>query len=1245
MLWQILAGHKGCLRDYPRKRSLECFSLRPGRQTERAAGSLLVPSRVVLRYAAALVTTLALVPTVAESASPWRFWNSTDGLTESYVTSITPDQSGRLIVKHGNVPFLNVLDGYGTVSIPDSHALGRVIPNPDGTLWSLNRAGIEIYEAGRWKTYPVPEIGTFFRQYPSLLDLSWFRYSSVEGLQLPFRADMFPSGLGSAWILLPDRLLEWQVASGRTTLIRLAAQTALTRFHDLQPARDGGVWVSGATGLGHLTRDGAGFRWVERRAPSWLSDLSLPVEAGPEDVFISGTRISGTGADGERTLARWKNNEWQTPYAGEGTFLRGWPGPDGSTWVQQGSRLLQLSNGHLQTIERPEVLSGTVLDVITQPGGVFWVGTTQGIARYSPPLWHTPAAVQSVDGLINAIVEDSEGRLWFLGDRFLLVNDQGRWESFPLPQGRRHRESDSEALAVLQNGSILIHTDSEVDFSLFNPKLRSFSTIRHPGNNKLGHFTKHSKSGVWVQVFDGDLPWHLESFDGTDFRPADPSLAFTMKDPRTFLETRGEDLWIAGTDGLTLWRKGKLRKFGTKDGFTDTGVFSAFETAAGTILIGGRNYITEYDGKSFRILQQGVDRARSVCVGPDGGLWIASGDGIHRTRAGDWFTETAEDGLPSSAAYKMLCDKQGRVWAGTTRGLSLFDPNADPDPPIAGIDEGQNLRETPPGGEVRLAFWGRDKWKHTTSDRLLFSHRVDDGTWSAFSPERLTSLTGLRAGKHRFQVRAMDRNGNISPNPAVFEFSVLLSWYRQMGFLALAGLALFVIGLLLRLAWLHHRTLAFQSRHDPLTRLPNRVVFENGLQQAITQARRNATGVAILLLDLDGFKRINDTLGHGVGDRYLCTVASRLRACIRKSDTVARIGGDEFGIILPGLRSQHEAESVAEKILAAMREASRINSYELNCSASIGLSLFPEHGDDPATLQRLADIAMYHCKGRRKNDYMVFDATVNGLDFQTSRVAQMILEALRGGYFRLHYQPLEYADGELASFEALIRMEHPELGLIPPDDFISVAEQSGLIVPIGQWVLEEACLQLSRWRAAGHWPLNVAVNVSSLQLSKPDFIDVVTGVLERAALPPSALTLEITERTIIANWDQARTQLEYLRAIGCRIVIDDFGTGYSSLSSLHLLPVDDLKLDCALVQHIGEDEKCLLVLDGIIRLAHNLGQRVVAEGVETGAQACALRSLRCDILQGFWIGRPVPAEEIDRLLAAGTMEILTPTAS
>jgi diguanylate cyclase (GGDEF)-like protein len=1187
------------------------------------------------RILAAAVGMLLIAPVLVpgKTLTPWRFWNSADGLTESYVTSLTPDRSGRLIVKHGNVAFLDILDGYGAVSIADSHTLGRVIPNPDGTLWSLNSAGIEIYNGGRWNIYPVPEIGAFFQQHPSPISLNWFAYSTTEGLGTALRVDMFPTGPGSAWILLPDRLLEWQAATGRTTLARLCAQTVLTRFHDLQPALDGGVWVSGSSGLGHVKRDGTTFHWTDFRAPSSLSGLTGPVETGPNEVVVSANL-----SDGKRSLAHLKNGAWDTVFSGDKDFLRGWPGPDGSTWIQQRDRFLEAANGRVQVVERPEILSGTVFDVASQPKGIFWIGTSQGIARYSPQLWRTPAGVEDVQGLINSIAEDLEGRIFFLGDHFLLVNDNDNWQSFRLPKGLLHRDSDSEALAFLGNGRILIHTLSESEYLLFDPKLKRFSTISHPSGHKLGHFTRRLKGDVWVQVFNGPgAEWHLELFDGTHFHPADPSLVFTLKDPRAILETRAGDFWIGGTNGLMLWRQGRIRTFGPHDGFTDTGVFSAFESATGSLIIGGRNYVTGYDGKSFSVLQKGVDRARSICTGLDGSIWVASGDGVHRLRSGDWITNTADDGLRSSASYKILYDRHGRLWAATTRGISLFHPDADLDPPIAGIDESQNLRETPPGGEVRLAFWGLDKWKFTTADRIVFSHRIDDGPWSAFASERLTSFTGLRGGKHVFEVRAMDRNGNISSKPAAFEFSVLLAWYRQAGFLALSFLALLIIGLLLRLAWLHHRTLAFQSRHDALTRLPNRILFENNLQQAIIHAQRNLTGVALLMLDLDGFKRINDTLGHGAGDRYLCTIASQLRNCIGKSGMVARLGGDEFAIVLPNLRSQGEAESIAEKILVDVREASRINSSELSCSVSIGVSMFPEHGADPATLLRLSDIAMYHCKNLSKNNYVMFDAAENGLDVQTSCVAKTILEALRNGYFRLHYQPFEFSNGEVAGLEALIRMDHPQLGLLPPADFIPVAEQSGLIVPIGQWVLEQACSQLSFWRTAGHWPLKIAVNVSSVQLLKPDFISVVNTALERAALPPSALILEITESTLVADWDQARSQIALLHAAGCRIAIDDFGTGYSSFSSLHQLPVDYLKLDRSLVHRIEKDSKCKVVLEGIIRIAHELGQSVVAEGVETLGQASALRSLHCDLVQGFLIGKPAPPEEIDNFLATCRM--------
>lgn len=232
----------------------------------------------------ALAGLIALFPSAARAASPWRFWNSADGITESYVTSLTPDLSGRLVIKHGNVLTLTVLDGYGAAPIADSHALGRVIPNPDGTLWSLSPGGIDIYEKNQWKSWPVPEIVVFFNEHPSTLGLSWFKHSTPEGLQIPIRVDMFPSGPGTAWILFPDRLIEWEAKTGRTTVVRTSAQTSLTRFHDLQPARDGGVWVGGATGLGRVTKDDSGLHWVDFRGPATMSDFTLPVETSANEV-------------------------------------------------------------------------------------------------------------------------------------------------------------------------------------------------------------------------------------------------------------------------------------------------------------------------------------------------------------------------------------------------------------------------------------------------------------------------------------------------------------------------------------------------------------------------------------------------------------------------------------------------------------------------------------------------------------------------------------------------------------------------------------------------------------------------------------------------------------------------------------------------------------------------------------------------------------------------------------------------
>ncbi len=464
--------------------------------------------------------------------------------------------------------------------------------------------------------------------------------------------------------------------------------------------------------------------------------------------------------------------------------------------------------------------------------------------------------------------------------------------------------------------------------------------------------------------------------------------------------------------------------------------------------------------------------------------------------------------------------------------------------------------------------------------------------------------------------------------------AIILPWYREQDFLILASLAIFVIAFLTHVAWRHNRRAAFLSRHDLLTGLANRAVFETAFQHAISVARNEKTHVAMILLDLDRFKPINDTLGHGVGDLFLKEVSKRLKLVVRRQDTLARLGGDEFAILAPGLRTRADVELMARNILNKLREPYFIDQFEVASSASIGISLFPEHGEDTATLHRLADLAMYRCKAQSKDQYAIFDAEINRIDFRSAEMAGLIREALDHGYFRVYYQPLRTPSGDFAALEALVRIEHPRYGSIQPGEFITVAEDTGLIARVGAWVLREACAQMVRWRAAGHHGLRVNVNVSTLQIMRADFAESVQSILRETALDPYALTLEITETAMMRTWAQAQSQMEQLRSLGINIALDDFGTGYSTLNSLQLLPLDYVKIDRSFTARIDSNTDGWIVIRAIVELAHKLGYEVIAEGVESPEQLVGLKLIGCDLLQGFLLGAPLSATETSRLLDA-----------
>ncbi|HJW04433.1 MAG TPA: EAL domain-containing protein [Azospira sp.] len=422
--------------------------------------------------------------------------------------------------------------------------------------------------------------------------------------------------------------------------------------------------------------------------------------------------------------------------------------------------------------------------------------------------------------------------------------------------------------------------------------------------------------------------------------------------------------------------------------------------------------------------------------------------------------------------------------------------------------------------------------------------------------------------------------------------------------------------------------LQFLAQHDHLTGLPNRNLLRLHLEQAIEVAQDEGTQVALLLLDLDHFKTVNDSLGHHAGDMLLRAVVKRLKGLLRESSTLSRQGGDEFLIVLPQVRGLSQVSRTAERLLASLVEPFEVEGHSLSISGSIGLSLSPDDGSDFDTLLKKADTALVHAKQSGRNAYRFFTEAMNISSLERLTLQQQLHQALERNELLLHYQPqMDLATGKVVGVEALLRWNSPELGLVPPGRFIPLAEETGLIVPIGAWVLQEACRQARAWLDAGLPPLTMAVNLSALQFHRSDLRQTVADALTAANLPPAALELELTESILIQDAEATLATLKAMNAMGVLLSIDDFGTGYSSLAYLKRFTVDKLKIDQSFVRDLNTHADSAAIVRAIVQMAASLKLKTIAEGVETEAQAGSLRALGCDEVQGYLYSRPVPAAQ------------------
>ena len=549
----------------------------------------------------------------------------------------------------------------------------------------------------------------------------------------------------------------------------------------------------------------------------------------------------------------------------------------------------------------------------------------------------------------------------------------------------------------------------------------------------------------------------------------------------------------------------------------------------------------------------------------------------------------------------------------------------------------EQLRLAMEAAQMGMWYWevDTDRFLHSEGLSVLFGGRADDPLtdYRVFRDRLHPEDRELLEATLRHAIR---KGADFQADGRVVWPDGSIHWLANRGQVHRGpdGHAQRVIGVAMEITdrKIAEQRIAHMAHHDALTGLPNRVLLRDRIQQAIAQAHRNGKELAVLFLDLDRFKTINDSLGHQLGDRLLQSVASRLLVCVREGDTVARVGGDEFVIVIPGISSSADASHVASKILEVLASPFHLSGNDLHVGASLGISLYPADGGDAETLMRNADTAMYHAKDSGRGNFQFFTHHMNVTAQQRLTLETALRRALEGREFELHYQPIyDLRDPSVTGFEALLRWKAPGRELAPPAQFIAVAEESGLIVPIGEWVLREALTQAKAWHAQGR-PLMVSVNVSAHQLARPSFVDRLRRLLDETDVEPGLLELEVTEGVIIEGASDARDTIDRIAALGVGIAIDDFGTGYSGLAYLKRLPIDTVKIDQSFVRDLTVDPDDAAIVTAIVAMAASLGVDVVAEGVETEQQLAQLRLLGCHRAQGFYFARPMDAAAVERFL-------------
>jgi signal transduction histidine kinase/CheY-like chemotaxis protein len=715
----------------------------------------------------------------------WRYWTPADGIQESHSRKFGSLPDGAVTIRHGLVLRADVLDGYVVESIAEPRAgsdsesvmagINGVVP---GETWTVAEGALKQFRDGRWAVRAAARPGD----------------AMLDALPLADRRVL---------VLFADRVAAFDPAGATWAALVDARTSGVGRFSGMVRGFGGEVWVAGTRGAGRLDI-GAATPWTAWPAAD-LEAFTAPLPADGGELFAAAvdTRTK------LKVAVRLASGRYHRVFSSTKS-LRAWRGPDDTTWVLEGTRAWRLGGGVREIVPRHGPLAGIVYDVATEPGGVFWIASTTGVGRYAPQLWRTPEALKTVDQPVHSAVEDPRGHLWFAATESLLQHDGDAWRIHPLPEDVRTVPNQTSSLAVLPDGRLAMTAKVGASDTVltYDPATRRYAPLVHPGGARMIQLWRGLGSRIWIRT---EAPCTVQALEQGRYRVVAPlSERRLCEKLRVLHETPDGALWFGSTTiGGGVLRPGAsaIERFGPDDGYPELAVYALLEPAPGVVMAGGRDAFARRDARGrWTVLHRELDAVRNAMRARDGGIWVATGAGVHRLRDDAWLSNGEADGLASDAALTVFEDSRGRIWAGTNRGLSLFDPAADRDRPRT-VLSATNTAEAPPDGNVKLDFAGYDRWKYTQSQRLLFSHRLDDGTWSPFEAGGSVALRDLARGGHRFEVRAMDRNGNVGP-AETFAFAVLFPWYQQPGFLAIFGTSVLVIGLLLGFARVQYRQLA-----------------------------------------------------------------------------------------------------------------------------------------------------------------------------------------------------------------------------------------------------------------------------------------------------------------------------------------------------------------------------------------------------------------------------------------------------